>query len=55
MLANLSYEWEGGSDNVTMAWMVGRETEPAQPKMGPLRLDLGPRSFAPLGQRPIYA
>ena len=55
MLANLSYEWEGGSDNVTMAWMVGRETEPSQPKMGPLRLDLGPRSFSPLGQRPIYA
>lgn len=55
MLANLSYEWEGGNDNVTMAWMVGRETEPSQPKMGPLRLDLGPRSFSPLGQRPIYA
>lgn len=54
MLANLAYEWEGGSDNVTMAWMVGRESKPQQPKMGPLRLDLGPRSFAPLGQRPIY-
>lgn len=54
MLANLAYDWEGGSDNVTMAWMVGRESEPQQPKMGPLRLDLGPRSFAPLGQRPIY-
>lgn len=55
MLANLSYDWEGGSDNVTMAWMVGRESAPQQPKMGPLRLDLGPRSFSPLGQRPIYA
>jgi hypothetical protein len=55
MLANLAYEWEGGSDNVTMAWMVGRESAPHQPKMGPLRLDLGPRSFSPLGQRPIYA
>jgi hypothetical protein len=55
MLANLAYEWEGGSDNVTMAWMVGRESAPQQAKMGPLRLDLGPRSFSPLGQRPIYA
>lgn len=55
MLANLAYEWEGGSDNVTMAWMVGRESAPQQPKMGPLRLDLGPRSFSHLGQRPIYA
>jgi hypothetical protein len=55
MLANISYGWDGGQDEVTMACMVGRETEPAQAKMGPLRLDLGPRSFAPLGQRPIYA
>lgn len=55
MLANLAYAWDGGTDNVTMAWMVGRETTPLQEKMGPLRLDLGPRSFSPLGQRPIYA
>lgn len=55
MLANLSYDWDGGTDNVTMAWMVGRESAPLQEKMGPLRLDLGPRNFSPLGQRPIYA
>lgn len=53
MLVNLAYSWEGGSDNITMAWMVGRETQPSPAKMGPLRLDLGPRSFAPLGQRPL--
>ncbi len=55
MLANLAYAWEGGTDNVTIACMIGRETDPPQPRMGPLRLDLGPRSFSPLGQRPIYA
>lgn len=55
MLANLAYSWDGGTDTVTMAWIVGRESAPSQTKMGPLRLDLGPRSFAPLGQRPIYA
>ncbi len=55
MLVNIAYAWVGGNDDITMAWMVGRESEPQQPKMGPLRLDLGPRSFSPLGQRPIYA
>jgi outer membrane biosynthesis protein TonB len=55
MLANLEYEWAEGKDSATIACMIGRETEPPQPKMGPLRLDLGPRSFSPLGQRPIHA
>ena len=53
MLANVAYSWDGGADNVTIACMVGRESEPPGAKMGPLRLDLGPRSFAPLGQRPL--
>jgi hypothetical protein len=53
MLANVAYSWDGGSDNITIACMIGRETEPPGSKMGPLRLDLGPRSFAPLGQRPL--
>ncbi len=35
--------------------MIGREATPPAPKMGPFRLDLGPRSFAVLGQRPIAA
>lgn len=55
MLASLEYAWANGKDSVTIACMIGRETEPPQLKMGPLRLDLGPRSFAPLGQRPVYA
>lgn len=55
MLASLEYAWANGKDSATIACMIGRETEPPQPKMGPLRLDLGPRSFAPLGQRPVYA
>ncbi len=55
MLASLQYAWADGTDSATIACMIGRETEPPQPKMGPLRLDLGPRSFKPLGQRPVYA
>lgn len=35
--------------------MVGREASPPQPKMGPLRLDQGPRSFDRLGQRPLVS
>lgn len=55
MLASVEYEWADGKDSATISCMIGRETEPPQPKMGPLRLDLGPRSFAPLGQRPVFA
>lgn len=53
MLANVAYSWDGGADNITVACMVGRESDPPGSKMGPLRLDRGPRSFAPLGQRPL--
>jgi len=57
MVASLSYR--GGdpskTETVHYACMIGREANPPVPKMGPLRLDLGPRSFSPLGQRPIYA
>lgn len=35
--------------------MVGREASPPQPKMGPLRLDQGPRNFGRLGQRPLVS
>jgi hypothetical protein len=55
VLANLAYSWDGGADNITIACMVGRESEPPGAKMGPLRLDRGPRSFTPLGQRPLTA
>jgi hypothetical protein len=55
MVANLAYDWDGGSDVVKLACLVGKEAQPPAPKMAPFRLDLGPRSFAPLGQRPLYA
>ncbi|CAO1650542.1 LPXTG cell wall anchor domain-containing protein [Parasphingorhabdus sp. NYA22] len=39
----------------TTAFLVGQEHQPPRPKMAPFRLDLGPRSFAPLGHRPFFA
>jgi hypothetical protein len=54
MVASLAYDWDGGSDVVKLACLVGKEARPPAPKMAPFRLDLGPRSFAPLGQRPLY-
>lgn len=59
MVANLSYGNDDGSvvrqQTARIACMIGREATPPAPRMGPLRLDLGPRSFAPLGQRPLNA
>lgn len=37
----------------TASFLVGREHQPPRPKMAPFRLDLGPRSFAPLGYRAL--
>lgn len=56
IVASLSYSDDQGhhAGEARLANMIGREAQPPQPKMGPLRLDKGPRSFAPLGQRPIY-
>ncbi len=55
ILATLQYRGgdKAGPLRVDLASMIGREATPPQPKMGPLRLDLGPRSFAPLGTRPL--
>ena len=56
IVAALSYaDGDGTTKEARLACMIGREANPPQPKMGPLRLDKGPRSFAPLGQRPVYA
>lgn len=57
VIANLSYGWDGNEDvDVTeIACLIGREAQPPKPKMAPLRLDLGPRSFSGLGQRPLAA
>ncbi len=35
--------------------MIGREANPPRPRMGPLRLDQGPRKFDRLGQRTLVA
>ena len=37
----------------TANYLVGLEHQPPRQKMAPFRLDLGPRSFAPLGHRPF--
>ncbi len=63
MLARVSHESEpagkGKSKSAehvqTLSCIIGREAVPPQPKMGPLRLDMGPRSYASLGQRAIAA
>jgi hypothetical protein len=56
LVASLSYAGDSGETSAArLACMIGREAQPPKPKMGPLRLDKGPRSFAPLGQRPVYA
>ncbi len=39
----------------TTAYLVGQEHQPPRQKMAPFRLDMGPRSFGPLGQRPLAA
>lgn len=55
VVAELTYLWTAGKDSARLACLVGREAQPPQGKMGPLRLDLGPRSFSQLGQRPVHA
>ncbi len=37
------------------AYLVGQEHQPPRLKMAPFRLDMGPRSFAPIGHRPLVA
>ena len=56
VLAHIDFSWsKTGHDTVQLAALIGREAAPPAAKMAPLRLDLGPRSFAPLEQRPIFA
>ncbi|GGB68063.1 hypothetical protein GCM10010833_24060 [Blastomonas aquatica] len=38
---------------VTQSFVVGEESSPPGPRVGPLRLDLGPRRFTEVGQRPL--
>jgi hypothetical protein len=55
MLARLTFTADESDHVQTLSCIIGREAEPPQAKMGPLRLDLGPRSYATLGQRAIAA
>jgi len=57
MLAEIRYSGlhEGSEQSMRISAMVGPEATPPSDKIGALRLDLGPRSFSPLGQRPIDA
>lgn len=48
------YHGQDGSELQQMAsFIVGREYDPPRPKMAPFRLDLGPGSFGPVGQRAL--
>ncbi|MGB5077335.1 MAG: hypothetical protein WBO17_07645 [Sphingorhabdus sp.] len=57
VLASIHYKGLADDEilRAEIAYMIGRESNPPQSKMGPLRLDLGPRSFAQLGTRPMAA
>jgi len=55
LLAVVSYDNAEPQQAAQLVTMIGREANPPTEKMGPLRLDLGPRSFGQLGQRPLPA
>jgi len=48
---NARYEWGGGKGQTSAAFLVGRET--GGEKVGPLRLDLGPRDVRGLAARSL--
>jgi LPXTG-motif cell wall-anchored protein len=49
---NVAYDWaDGGSGRTSRSWLVGREAEVPSEKMGPFRLDLGPRIYRSVGRR----
>jgi hypothetical protein len=47
---NVAYDWKDGSGRTSRSWIVGRESQ-ATDKMGPFRLDLGPRIYRSVGRR----
>jgi hypothetical protein len=50
---NVAYDWgQGASGRTSRSWLVGREPETPSEKMGAFRLDLGPRIYRSVGQRP---
>jgi len=49
---NVAYDWTGGgSGRTSRSWLVGREAGTPSEKMGPFRLDLGPRIYRSVGRR----
>jgi hypothetical protein len=51
---NVAYDWaESGEGRTSKSWVVGRESAPAA-KMGPFRLDLGPRIYRSVGRRDAH-
>jgi len=50
---NALYSWGGGEGQTSAAYLLGRETD--GDKLGPFRLDLGPRIFRGLAARPLPA
>jgi hypothetical protein len=58
VLARVTYQWGAAdamqSDEARLSCLIGREATPPTAKMGALRLDKGPRSFASIGQRPVF-
>jgi len=49
---NLIYDWGANkSGQTSVSYVVGREAETPSQKMGPFRLDLGPRLYRSVGQR----
>ncbi|SIN63464.1 hypothetical protein SAMN02745824_1239 [Parasphingorhabdus marina DSM 22363] len=55
-LARFAVEYldgDGEKQRQVAAFVVGREYDPPRQKMAPFRLDLGPGSFAPVGQRAL--
>jgi hypothetical protein len=48
---NVAYDWPGGTGRTSRSWLVGREAESPSAKMGPFRLDLGPRIYRSVGRR----
>ena len=55
-LARFAVEYldgDGEKQRQVSAFVVGREYDPPRQKMAPFRLDLGPGSFSPVGQRPL--
>jgi hypothetical protein len=50
---NVCYDWgDGKAGQTSMSYVIGRESDTPSSKMGPFRLDLGPRIYRQVGHRP---